>query len=432
MAGSPNAFAAGTSTGSRRSSILTEQDHNARPTKRARLSDEAVASISTQCARADTSLEVDYMILDYVAYQTINACFASRKLDQSNGSPYSLSKNLAISGALLSIFRVRYPEHQPDPELRLRILLLRLTTLFTQRLTSNPTTPPRSIIEDLRITNMERARVWMSKSGSRPTSIAHTFDAFDMIDQHQTPSRQELDRNRAHVLHELRIPAEDEDYEDAFYGTSSCIGLLDLLPLFMEVSATRSSMSDSNLTQQWMKLACEFMLQSCLEQYLVFGSPGSSALDEAFAWGYVDQPQQDVEVNGTGGAMDISSGVDVYAMFEDEDYEIEVDGWKEMRQSYIDELIPMPNYISEDTVGDAFVTHLEAAASMHSIAAFESALLKFLEAISKSLPAPVLIQLENGKLDGMTEQETQDFLIECGVSVARFFEHPAGFKDGVD
>lgn len=432
MAGSPNAFANTGSIGSRRSSILSEQDHNARPSKRARLSDEAVASISIQCAQADTSLEVDYMILDYVGFQTTKVCFESRDLGHSNRSPRSPrspSNELAIFDALLAIFKTRYSTHHPDPELRLRILLLRITTLFTQRLTSNPTTPPRSVIDDLRAANDVRARTWIASSGFQFNDISHASRA---IGQHPTLSLHDLERNRAHVLQQLGVPAEDEYYEDAFYGTASCISLLELLPLFMEVSAVRRSMDESNLTEQWMKLACEFMLQACLEQYLVVGAQGSDALKEAFAWGYVDGSDENMEVDGIDRLTKVNDSSELNAMFEDEDYETEVDGWKEMRQFYINKLVPRAAFTDLDATSDTLADNLEALSERHPIAEFESALLKFLEAISKSLPDPVLIQLENGKLDGMTEQETQDFLLKCGVGVSRFFDHPTGFKDGVD
>lgn len=420
MAGSPNAFATAGGTGTRRSSVLTEQDHNARPPKRIRLSDEAVASISTQCAQGDTSLDVDYMILDYAAYQTTNACFASRMPERSNSLAHSLKHNLAISDALLALFKARYPTHQPDPELRLRILLLRLTTLLTQRLTSNPTTPIQSAVEELRAANTERARNWIARSGFRPSS---SYGADNIPAQSEALSLHALERNRAHVLHELGIPAEDEDYEDAFYGTASCVSLLDLLPLFMKISAARNSMSGSNVQAQWMKLACEFMLQACLEQYLVIGAEGANAFDEAFAWGYVDEIDEAMAaISGPDGLVNDNGGSEVNAMFEDEDYEVEVDGWKEMRQSYIDELIPVEDMARAGPHGNAFTSHLEAVANAHPPAAFESTLLDFLQAMSKSLPTPVLIQLENGKLDGMTEQETQEFLMECGVGVAKFFD----------
>lgn len=427
MAGSPNAFANVPSARAPPPGVLAEQDHNARAPKRARLSEDAVASIQIQCAKPDTSLEVDHMILDYIAYQTTNACFASRNLDGSSSSPYSLSSNLAMSNAFLSIFKARHPTYKPDAELRLRILLLKLATLFTQRLTSNPTTPPHSDLLNLRAANKERSRTWSDATGFAPS-----WGSDSIVLEWTLPiPLQTLETNRAHALHELGIPAEDEDYEDAFYGTSSCVSLLDILPLFMELSAARNAMNSGNINEGWMQLACEFMLQACLEQYLIFGASKSDTMDEAFAWGYMDMERDVMAVDGEDGKTFGDKNAEINAMFEDEDYATGVDGWSDMKMSYINELMAWTETAptSIDNRGpdeDDIIPCLQRVAEQHPIAAFESTLLEFLEAISKSLPDPLLIQLENGKLDGMTEQQTHEFLAECGVGVAKFFDPPGG------
>jgi hypothetical protein len=241
-----------------------------RPTKKAKLDGESIASILLQTAHIDTSLEVDHMILDYIAYQSIEACLRSRGATSDRASSVSLSRNLVMYQSFLPVFKARHPHYVPDAEFDFRMLLLKLVALFTQRLTRNPSTPSRSALDALRCRNRERARSWLRGSGStrRP--------AFDTVRLRQglPIASDHLTRNRAEVLLELNLPAEDEFYEDAFYGTIDCVALLDLIPLFMEVSCARNIMSGSSVNAAWMQLACNLMLQACLEQYLVYGAIG--------------------------------------------------------------------------------------------------------------------------------------------------------------
>lgn len=432
MAASPNAFAA-----SHNGVQLPSNEHNndVRPVKRPRLSEDAIASIQTQCAQSDTALEVDHMVLDYAAYQTIEACVASRQPEKQSSSSKSLSSNLAVFESFLSIFKARHPTYKADNELRLRILLVKCVAAFTQRFTSNPTTPSSSALAELRRVNQERARAWIGSADRVPSS---SFDSSPFELDHPI-SQQQLERNRAHLLHELDMPAEDEEYEDAFYGTSSSMSLLDILPLFMEVSAIRNAMNSSNLTDRWMHLACEFMLQACLEQYMVFGANGLDVIDEAFAWGYRSDDLDQMNVDGEDGTTQAKYD-ETNTMFEDEDYAIEVEDWSPIKASYLEQLFPatgnrapssqpLSSTLDEQRhQNSGLVSHLEAVAAEHPITTFEESLMKFLGAISNSISRPALVQLEDGKLDGMTEQQTKEFLAGCGVDAKSFYEMPIGFK----
>ena len=424
--GSVKAFASGLNGEPQPRNGLPERDGLARPRKRFRLSETASAAIQTECAQSETSLEVDHMILDYMAYQTIDACFASRVMKRQSDSSRSLASNLTMSNTFVSIFKSRHTTYQPDADLRLRIALLKLATLFTQRSTYNATTPPRSALKSLRATNQDRARSWIGNADRIPSSLFDTT----ALDHDLPTSLKELERNRAHVLNGLDLPPEDEIHEDAHYGTSLCLSLLDLLPLFMQVSAVSNAMNNSSLTSFWMQLACEFMLQACLEQYLVFGAQGSDAVDEAFAWGYKDGEHDDANVDGEE-AMSMDKNEEINDMFENEVYSVEVDGWASTKASYVSRLFPdasasvdsPSSVLSSDekpAIKAEIVDHLENLAAQHPIATFEALLLKFLAALSKSIPAPVLVQLQHGHLDGMSELETKEFLADCHLSPADF------------
>ncbi|KAK5126335.1 hypothetical protein LTR85_010571 [Meristemomyces frigidus] len=405
-----------------------------RPAKRPRLAKTAHAEIEGRTTDEATALEVDIMMLDYLAYQSTTACFASR--DSTNSTPVTLSHNVVMIDAFLAIFKARHATYTFDAELRFRLQLLKLTTLFTQRMTRNPTTPPSSALKQLRASNKDRARSWIG-SADRIPSASYDTDVFD--DPSSFPGVEELERNRAHVLHELNIPAEDEAYEDAFYGTSSCVSLLDLLPLFMHVSAARNAMSDSSATEQWMRMAGDFMLQASLEQYLVVGGQGSDAVDEAFAWGYKERPRpasEYMDVDGPG-ADDDDSTDEVNDMFEDADYTTEVAGWRQEKAHYLALLFPPSTAAksskdtysvpSSDGAGEGrqsaleadLVSILEFAAAKHPIANFDASILSFLVALSQSVAKPVLVQLEAGELEGMSKAETAEFIRSCGRSTGR-------------
>ena len=401
-------------------------DENAqRPAKRPRL--DAHAVVEARTPNDDTALEIDIMMVDYLAYQSTTACFASR--DSSVTTPVSLAHNLVMTDAFLAIFNSRHPTHVLDPELRFRLHLLQLATLFTQRLTRNPATPAPSATRMLRANNLARARGWIGSKDRQP-SAAFNIASFDSPSSF--PTTEELERNRAYVLHQLDVPAEDDAYEDSFYGTSSCVNLLDLLPQFMQVSAARSAMSESSATEQWMRLAGEFMLQACLEQYLVCGGQGFDAIDEAFAWGYRTAA---MSAGREEGAMDVDvereGGDEVNDMFEDSVYKDEIDGWRQTKEHYIGLLFPAetvdpsndaysvpsssnnavdPGDCDKPPLATDLVSHLEMAVAKHPIAAFENTMLGFLSALSQSIAKPVLVQLESGALDGMSREETSDFV----------------------
>lgn len=411
-----------------------------RPPKRPRLANDAHANIEERTADKKTALEVDILILDYLAYQSTAACLASR--DSTISTSATLVRNLTMTNEFCAGFEARHAAYSFDAELRFRVKLLKLVTLFTQRLTRNHTTPPSSALKQLRASNNDRARSWIG-SADRVPSAQYNTTVFD--DPSSFPGTEELERNRAHVLHELGIPAEDEDYEDAYYGTSSCVSLRDLLPLFMQVSAARSAMCNSSANEHWMRTAGDFMLQACLEQYLVIGGQGSDAMDEAFAWGYREtaKPESgDMEVDEQ--EVDDGRADEVQDMFEDAEYATEVPGWRQLKVQYLALLIPPSTTTtsqdpysvpSSDDAGESnspaptnLISHLELVAANHPITTFEANILGFLLAMSQSVAKPVLSQLEAGELDGMSKQETTDFIRSCGLGPARFFEAPAGFK----
>lgn len=379
-----------------------------RETKGTRLDQDCHAQIVHRSTAPDTELEVDHIILDYNAYRTIGTCLASRR---GEVQLTSLRHTIAMSNAFLAIFRARHPQYEFDAELRFRILLLKLTLLFTQRMTQNPTTPTPEALKSLRMANHHRAQSWLRDPNPRSSAgLAALF-----TDRTMLPDKHELERNRVHILHKLSMPAEDGSCVEGFYGTAACVSLLDILPLFMQVSAARNALSNSTLNETWMDLAGGLMLQACLEQFLVYGAHGSGVVDEAFAWGH-----QSISTDGRDEAGTNEKTSEVNDMFEDAIYETEVVGWRDAKTYFRGLLVPDDAALlsPETDQPRGLISHLEAVSSEHPLVAFEMRMLAFLDALSQSIEEPVLVQLEKGQMTGMSKAETAQFLKICGLSAA--------------
>lgn len=372
------------------------------------------AGIWHRTAHEDTALEVDLLILDYLVYQTTSTALAGRTTGAGDVTVrLSLDNNLAMMDSFVQIFSTKYPSFQADVELRFRLMLLKFTTAFTQRLTRNATTPTTAALQILRGQNQIRARQWIG-SENRIPSCAQDMSAFDSdlpLDLNT------LEQNRAYVMRMLEAPEEDDAYDDAFYGTSTSLSLLDLLPVFMKIVAARNAISASNMSKQLMQTVGEFMLQACVEQYLVRGDSGSDAVDEAFAWG-LDRSRTDrdaMEVDGEAQMRNHEDSDDeINAMFtadDDEETPSEVHGWAETKMAFMKQLVLPARQSSEAGLKDS----LEAAAQRYPIADFNARIRGFLTALLASTSEPILFQLDKGCLDGYTADGTGKFLRECGL-----------------
>jgi hypothetical protein len=62
--------------------------------------------------------------------------------------------------------------------------------------------------------------------------------------------------------------------------------LIELQPIFFKLSAYRGVLDggDSSLRRDWMNLAGQFMLQSAMEQMLIYKTRDPEVLKEAFSW----------------------------------------------------------------------------------------------------------------------------------------------------
>ncbi|SMY28894.1 unnamed protein product [Zymoseptoria tritici ST99CH_1A5] len=376
--------------------------------KRVRLDPRAPSSLATRTNDdIATSLEVDHMILDYLIYQAINICFDNRNTSardhEDDISP--VDRALSQVDEFLALFNTRYPRYRLDAEIQFRELLLQVVTLFTQRLTLNNTTPPLKSLSALRNQNRARAHDWIKSAKYRPTADHST----DHLSETLSIPTEHIVRQRARVLHQNSVIAGTKpSTTPSHYGQPSSISLLDLLPLFMRLSASFQNLLNISVSKTWCDLAVGWMLQACLEQYLIYRANGKEILDEAFAWGF--NP-------GAEGGIDGDEGDKVNDMFKDDESEQEIPGWKEMRQRALEKLCPKVGWNGKNS---ELVGCLLDAAEENPMRRTEERILEYFKGLSRSIPEPVLVQLEKGQLQGMTEMQTREFMRNCGLSEEEF------------
>lgn len=441
------------------------------PRKRPRLS-ESRAAISTREASAATSLEVDHMILDYLAYQALTRCLDLSSSEwPSRDDLDAISRDIALVDDQLNLFHTRHPTHVHDEQLRLRLLLLQLVDLITFRYHRHDTTPSLETLSRLRAQNQHRARRWIGSAERLPT---RAYDTTIYDSALPVPAAQ-LRLNRAEAVRDVAAPPEETEAEaegegeegqeeSQFYGTPASVSLLDLLPLFMEVSAAVHSLlpadeggdeCGASVNPRWMQLAADLITHACLEQYLVRGAVGSDVLDEAFAWGaprdadrtddgIKNEDQEAEEENKKEelredlqigyGAREKARDALVAGMFryadggerqgEEDGDDDEADTWPAIRDAALRRF--MPPFPSVPQAGDRlkdgvrstrdfFHAHLARLAEEYPASRTEATLREYLGHLAATPPKPVLVQLERGNLDGMTKAQTREFLESCGI-----------------
>ncbi|KAF2835810.1 hypothetical protein M501DRAFT_997479 [Patellaria atrata CBS 101060] len=151
-----------------------------------------------------------------------------------------------------------------------------------------------------------------------------------------------------------------------------------------------------------MELAGEWMLQACLEAYLVFRSADPKLAAEVFAWGHR---------GATSSSPAPDAGTDeaaVNAMFaaDPEDGGGELPAWTQAKQEWADKLHP--------TEGVGLGVHLENLMKEYPIQVFESTVVELLEGLGESLSVPIMVQLEEGVVEGLTEQEVRELRERVG------------------
>ena len=177
-------------------------------------------------------------------------------------------------------------------------------------------------LNEIRAQNKARGLYWEHCTTHSP-ALRNLFDAaksFPLSDGALAANRQEL-------ASALGMPLDKRRWVTDVEGTPS---LHCLLPLFIELTASRVSLGEWAPTEEWLHLAGQFMLQAVIEEYLRNGAFGSESFNTIFAFG----------CPGTEPRSDEGSDVEAMrSVFCDEaDPHKQIHGWSRLRRDYINEV----------------------------------------------------------------------------------------------
>lgn len=194
--------------------------------------------------------------------------------------------------------------------------------------------------------------------------------------------------------------------------------LLDLLPIFMHLcgeALVQPAVGFKCVTNELLDLAAEFMVQSVLEQYMVYGAVGTEKLNETFSWREEHLEVcsshlqfNDVATNRTPFHIDRdhkSSHLDSVPRNIIWASAAQTVSLREERSEYLVSFLTIHQITPPN--GVSLVDHLENLAAKNPITDFEDKLLEFLETLQYSQAMPILSQVERGKVDGLTVADTE-------------------------
>ena len=217
----------------------------------------------------------------------------------------------------------------------------------------------------------------------------------------------------------------EDDHGASYAENFKGVPLVDLLPRFMDLSAQIAQLIESGVSEMWLELANDFMLQAAIEVGLT--SPISSygpkidheALLACFGWGLPTGPTNDV----SGDDGDCHSTEDaIHEMLLPRTSESS-SSWIERRRQTVSEFMKhiQPEseeaqcaYMHEDDMRHHFSTLLYD----HPMDKFEIQMLDCLRNLqmvwTQLTEEPILLQIEQGGLKGLDDDEFQAFMDRVG------------------
>jgi hypothetical protein len=329
----------------------------------------------------------------------------------------------AIS-AVIQLFRTHHSSDAPSEQLAFNLKVLEFITLFTHRLhpTSVPI-DPAAICEFQEVQgHVLRRRSLLYRHHRRPIDpldLEHQFDH----------TLQELWHNFTSHITEHPVAAVDLPQ----------LPLTLLIPLFLELSAETVNVLDQEPGEVWMELAAQFMLRSALETLTPVGmhlmnqvlhraagsksqpmweggisEGGGSHIYNAFSWGYIDQARLKQEFKDQHDQDEAGQEFEllVNAMFQDRLTGKELEAWGGIRRTYLAHFD-----CGIETACDARLRELDAR---FPAAELDTKVMDFMEGIWTLVGSgsehnkPVLVQIEEGHLNGLNDEEFKGFMKRIG------------------
>ncbi|KAL5116828.1 hypothetical protein ACEQ8H_005309 [Pleosporales sp. CAS-2024a] len=343
----------------------------------------------------EEQFDVDLTILDFLVYKAIALVLEWR----SEADPFHSdlpSALVTMTGEWRAFLSHRHHGRRLTPAAAVRSRLLQFLLIFTHRLQHEETWTNEASITELRDQNKSRGDYWHHRINHAP-ALQKAFDSpkeFPLSDG-------ALFENRNALASALNMPRDQRRWVTDMAGTPS---LHCLLPLFIELTAARVNLDDDWVpTSAWLELAAEFMMQATIDDYLRNGAYGPETFNTVFAFGYP-------------GPRWAEEGSDVTAMrrlfCHEENPRQEIPAWSNVRQRYINELLPQDS-------SQTSLQAIQAAQARHSYSAFEARILSFLEHLHHGLVKPDLAQVEEGRIniDGneLSEADSRAMIRRMGL-----------------
>ncbi len=363
--------------------------------------------VDARCSNPAYALDVDAMILDYLLYNTTKAHLDDfRSGGSSSGSATSL---IQVFDTSLSLFKHNHPNYQLPEKTDFSLKLLEFVVLFTRR--KDPRTLSTSTISQLQGASQRnipiRTKWWDDTQVGNSSPYNEIFGSWRGFCQPTTGSTES--RKQLHSR------------------ASKIILLQDILSNFLDLSASMSVNIVQNVTEQWMHIAAEFMMQSAWEKYAYLATEGDEEpLKVAFAWGWRSPQDWWDELSDLKDEVKLLEYrvIGMFGVDEDDEETMAVVGewldWTRIRGQYLS-CFSMGLDLDEE-LGHTYdqstsqqrrqkwqLQQLKDIAARFPMDAFEGKVVDFLEGLWELEQKPLLVQIEEGKVDGLTSEEFEEF-----------------------
>jgi hypothetical protein len=366
-------------------------------------------------ANQEYALDVDEMILEYLLYNTIKAHLHDLRSRAKTGhggytqDVGTATRLVQIFDQYLELFKHNHPDYDFSPEMDFRIMLLQFLVLFTQR--HSPKWLSQSSRDKLKQSSTQysdiRLRWWdaqhppQRRQSSREDDIVSSWRGFFTLATGGTERE-----STAASLRNLHAQA------------STFIPLLELLPGFLHLSAETAASLGQDVTEQWMVLAAEFMLQSAWEKFVYLGAEGTEEpLKAAFGWGHWENWDELEDAWAASNAsVEVQTGdMRVGKMFSSRDNSGEfvmVQAWSKVKLDYLSAFGTSPDGSQErpQHAQRWQVKQLREIKDRFPIEEFDGKIADYLEGLWKLGEKPLLVEIEQGKIEGWTKEEFEEFM----------------------
>jgi hypothetical protein len=368
-----------------------------------------------RCADPEYSLDVDEMILEYLLYNTTKAHlhdFRSRQRpgsDSRGRSTNSAATLLQVFDHFLELFKINHPQYDFSPSTDFCLKLLQFAVLFTCRKSPQALSPSSrdQLKQAIKQNSVIRSKWW---------------DTRRLPDGRSSQEDRIMDRWRGFFT----LPACAENGEETTLAgnlhaeVAKFIPLLELLPRFLDLSADMAANLGQDVTKQWMELAAEFMLQSAWEKHVYLDADSNEEpLKVAFGWGRWEGEEEleNALISADSSAEVKAAEVRVNAMFStseespEEDARQEIPEWSKIKPEYLSAFgIPPDGSGGGKEAQRVQVKQLRKIADRFPIKVFDGKIVDYLEGLWKLGRKPLLVEIEEGKMEGLTKEQFGEFM----------------------